>query len=66
MLRDESALWDFRDIVRVSETCVNLHYMLVRMSQNNLFFSEGFPNEDTPELVAQFFDADLACMDARW
>lgn len=34
--------------------------MLVRMSENNLFDREGLSNEDTPELVAQFYHADLA------
>lgn len=62
ILRHESALWDLRDIVRVGETCVILHNMLVRMSQNNLFLSEGFANYDTPELVAQFYSADPACV----
>lgn len=57
ILRHESALCDLCDIARVSETCVILHNMLVRMSQNNSLVKEGFANEHTPEVVAQFYNA---------
>lgn len=39
--------------------------MLVRMSENNLFVNEGFCNEDTQELVAQFYEAEIPCMGAK-
>lgn len=35
--------------------------MLVRKSMKNLFGNEGFQNEDTDDLGAQFCNADHAC-----
>lgn len=55
----------YKDIVRVSETCVIFHSMLVGVSQNNLFANESFCISDTQALVGHCYDDALTCVGAE-
>lgn len=54
VLRHERAYEDVCDVGHVSETCVSVHSMLVRMSQNNMFPEKVFGYQETYLLGGNF------------
>ena len=58
MLRKESFLWFKKDVLAVSETCVILHNMLVRLNQEGIFQDEASEDGEVINLVTELYDEE--------
>eukprot|EP00171_Calliarthron_tuberculosum_P002978 IDg2978t1 len=60
VLRRESFLWCKNDVVAVSETCVILHNMLVRMNEEGKFQSDAAEDGQGFNIVTELWDEEIA------
>lgn len=58
VLRRESELWNVEDVVLVSEVCVILHNILIRIQQSSGFDEEIQVEDTTLDMIAQFIEED--------
>lgn len=63
ILRRENMRWDKREIVRISETCVILHNILIRMMQKGAFDEEVGAGETASDIICELCEEEATFAD---